>query len=265
MSQHYLETMYKRSDLISKAHQRRLRDLVGVFRKFVPSAAGTWADFGCSIGYIINYMVETGGVRFTKIVGYDKNEDTVRIANSRNIANTSFRCKDLDDAAKPEERYDVVSCFETLEHVPDHRIAMRTLYRHLNQDGLLIITVPNELGPVGLVKLLGRMIARKNTYEGFFDQKPWLAYVGSVLMSRPISHYREYRATGYGPHLGFDYREVVRDVEENYCKPGKLTLVHSRGIAWNTSRLLVLRRAADADDEENGRLGSPGPAGGERG
>ncbi|UCG52808.1 MAG: class I SAM-dependent methyltransferase [Candidatus Latescibacterota bacterium] len=242
MSTHFLESMYKKQTLISAVHRRRLEKIRATFDEVIPPSASSWGDFGCSTGFIIDHLVSRCRLSFSKIVGYDVCDELLEDASRRGIPNAEFRHFDLNELREPDGTFDVVSCFETLEHVADYRVALENLYRHQAPGGMLILTIPNETGLIGLGKFLGRFVATRSPYGDFFERQSRLKYISYLITHKTISGFREYRKTGYGPHLGFDYRDVVAFIEDRYVAKNKLTPTKIRSASWGTGKILINRR-----------------------
>lgn len=62
------------------------------------------------------------------------------------------RHEDLTALTFPDRSFDCVGCFEVLEHIPDHRPALRELFRCLAPGGTLLLTVPFALDRAGHVE-----------------------------------------------------------------------------------------------------------------
>jgi 2-polyprenyl-3-methyl-5-hydroxy-6-metoxy-1,4-benzoquinol methylase len=225
MSQDLLvhETTYKKKNLASLIHRDRVRVIRRVFSRHVPDTAGSWADFGCSNGFIIEAVVKTRAGSFPRIVGYDHKEELLALARQKNIPNAEFRLFNLNEIGDAVERFDVVTSFETLEHVASYQTAFVNLHNHVNDGGALIVTVPNEIGFPGLAKFVGRMALRRNAYPGFFDDRSPIDYVRALITRGPIESFRRPSPGGYGPHLGFDYRRLEVFVQEGFISTGKLS------------------------------------------
>jgi 2-polyprenyl-3-methyl-5-hydroxy-6-metoxy-1,4-benzoquinol methylase len=58
---------------------------------------------------------------------------------------------DVQEHALPAGRFDVVLCWDVLEHLPDPHRALDNLVQALAPAGLLVIGLPNVLSPKGLV------------------------------------------------------------------------------------------------------------------
>jgi len=180
------ETTYKKKNLASLIHRVRLRVIRRVFSRHVPDTAGSWADFGCSNCFIIEAVVKTRGSSFPRVVGYAYKEDLLALARRKNIPNAEFRLFNLNEIGDAVERFDVATSFETLEHVASYQTAFVNLYNHVNDGGVLIVTVPNEIGFAGLAKFLGRMALRRNAYPGFFSDRSRMDYVRTLVAGGPV-------------------------------------------------------------------------------
>ncbi len=236
------ERSYKKKGLISLVHKSRLQAIHGMFERHVmPHSMKSWADFGCSNGFIAEEILKTKKYRFTRIVGFDHTEELLAFAREKRIPNTEFRYVDLNEVRPVTEQFDVVTCFETLEHVGNPRNAFVNLVNHLEKNGVLIITLPNETGLTGLVKFLGRLLVRRNPYEGFFDDQSSLKYLGCLLRNDVIDGFRKPNQPGYGPHLGFDYRTFEQYIQETYIKSNQLRVIERRFTRFKMNVMLVFR------------------------
>ncbi|MCS7010644.1 MAG: class I SAM-dependent methyltransferase [Anaerolineales bacterium] len=79
--------------------------------------------------------------------------------------------------------YDVITCFDVLEHIPDLEIAWENLERLLRPGGLLVLTVPVYDGPLGwLVNRLDTDPTHVHRRERAF----WLEQVGRRFSIRDV-------------------------------------------------------------------------------
>ncbi|MGH1363091.1 MAG: class I SAM-dependent methyltransferase [Calditrichia bacterium] len=219
------ESSYQQG-LVSKIHQGRLAVLRELFIRYQPPQASRWADFGCSNGFIIEQFLRSEKVTFNTICGYDNNADLLALAQKKKIAASQFHLLNLNEIHCFDEKlFSVVTCFETLEHVGNLQNALKNLVNATEPGGLLLISVPNEVRLPGIVKYWGRSLLRSNAYGDFFDGESRIRYLQSLLLDKPISVYRKAGLPGYGPHLGFDYRELRQEIEETYIGKGQLTLL----------------------------------------
>lgn len=109
-------------------------------RRFVHGK--TVLDFGCGSGYGAALLAATA----EKVVGLDIDASAIEWARSTHrYPNLDFyRCDDLG-AALSAESFDVVTCFEMIEHVDfaTQRATIASIARLLREDGVLIISTPN--------------------------------------------------------------------------------------------------------------------------
>lgn len=102
----------------------------------------TVLDIAWGVGYGSRTLAEAGTLR---VDGVDISEDLISYAKCNyQMKNIPFLVGDISEY-KTDELYDVITCFETIEHVEDYRRALSNLYSLLNNDGLLIISTPNRL------------------------------------------------------------------------------------------------------------------------
>ena len=114
-------------------------------------AKGLLLDVGCGVGTFLKLAEEQGfDVQGTEIsefaVKYVKNSLKIDVFKG-----------DLEEAHFPEDSFDVVTIWHTLEHIPDPMAALKEINRLLKKDGLLVVAVPNLNNYITRISyLLGR-------------------------------------------------------------------------------------------------------------
>ncbi len=98
-------------------------------------------DAGCGVGYGAEMLAEAGASR---IVGLDVSPEAVEDAVFRAGAIGQFEVGDLERMPFAPRSFDVVVCFEAIEHVNRGELALDELRRVLRPDGLLILSSPNR-------------------------------------------------------------------------------------------------------------------------
>jgi O-antigen biosynthesis protein len=101
-------------------------------------------DAGCGTGYGTRILAQ-GGAR--RCLGVDISEDAV--ARARELEpdeRVEFMLGDVTELPLEPESFDLVTCFETIEHVTegDQERTVSELARVLRPDGLLLISSPNR-------------------------------------------------------------------------------------------------------------------------
>ncbi len=236
------ERSYSRRYPGSFVHRARLSAFIDILWRHLNGDVATWADFGCSNGFIIESVVKTGRLNYQSLVGLDHSQPLLEEARRKKIPKTVFEYYDLNGDPSPAMNRRLVTCLETLEHIKDYRRGFRHLYHHLAEDGMLVITVPNETRIPGLLKYFGRYLARRNPYEDFFDDKSRLDYILSVAAGRDIERFRDSGRSGHGPHLGFDYRRLEQFIEDEYERNGLLVPLERRKILLGMNVILAYRK-----------------------
>lgn len=111
-------------------------------RRFVQGKAVL--DFGCGSGYGSAMLAECAA----KVVGLDIDAsaiDWAKTTHCRSGLNLEFYCCDDLGGTLPEASFDVVTCFEMIEHVnfETQCATLISIARLLRDDGILIISTPN--------------------------------------------------------------------------------------------------------------------------
>jgi 2-polyprenyl-3-methyl-5-hydroxy-6-metoxy-1,4-benzoquinol methylase len=98
-------------------------------------------DIACGAGYGAPLLLQ-GGARAYQ--GVDIAEDAVAFAQ-KNYAHDSchFTYGDVRNFGQTNH-YDLITCFETIEHIPFYQEALSNLYRVLKPGGTLLISSPNR-------------------------------------------------------------------------------------------------------------------------
>ena len=97
-------------------------------------------DAACGEGYGTALLAAAGARSAT---GVDVDERTVAHARSRYPA-AEFETADIRDLPFGDASFDLVACFETIEHVPEPDGVLVELRRVLAHDGLLLVSTPNK-------------------------------------------------------------------------------------------------------------------------
>lgn len=200
---------YKTRAMRHLPHRIRLKTILALLAARNNLDGKTFADFGCSNGYITNIIAER--FPFGAAHGFDYEEEHVTRAGE-NYPHIAFATANLN-SAEPSGVFDVVTCFETLEHVGKLESALDQLIASTAAGGLLFISVPVEIGVRGLVKFVAKSVVYRSRYASHLKELSpspigW-DYFWSLMLYRDISHFRNDRDR-WGTHYGFDYRAIDR-------------------------------------------------------
>ncbi len=99
-------------------------------------------DIACGSGYGSEILIGQGA---KYVVGSDISKETIDYAKKQyQKENIEFVLNDIKKLDFPDEEFDCVVSFETLEHVKDQDMVINELKRVLKKEGILIISTPNS-------------------------------------------------------------------------------------------------------------------------
>lgn len=179
-------------------HKARLRQLIGEVANF--HDASSIADIGCSNGYITNIL---SNVCRGEVHGFDYLPELVDEAQSL-YPHIHFQRADLNGPIKWKKTFDLVCCFETLEHVGDLASALKNVVAAVRHGGVLIVSVPVETGMWGIAKFCAKVLMGYPIDE---INRGRAEYFWALLTRKNVSGFRKKRYT-CGTHYGFDWRDV---------------------------------------------------------
>jgi len=134
MHLHYTDAYHK---LISAAGENPAR---WAFRKEALAQymhSGTLLDLGCSSGSFLEFMRSES----LKLYGIEMSADGARTAEERTQAQVFVG--NILDAPFPKESFDVITCFDVLEHLYEPRRVMARVAEWLKPGGIFYVLVPN--------------------------------------------------------------------------------------------------------------------------
>lgn len=101
-------------------------------------------DVGCGNGNMSLAL----GAKGCKVLGADISPQSIEYAQNRNpYPNVSFMVKDVSTLIADHQIYDAIVCSEVLEHLTQPANLLKELYQVLDDNGVLVVTVPNGKGP----------------------------------------------------------------------------------------------------------------------
>jgi 2-polyprenyl-3-methyl-5-hydroxy-6-metoxy-1,4-benzoquinol methylase len=206
--------IYCRSRVVAWSHGSRFE----LARRLVEGRGGRLLDFGCGDGTFVAMAHDA----FREAVGVDADaaqaaECTRRLASLGNV-----RFGPTSDVAGPADagRWDVVTCMEVLEHclLPERQRVLDELARLVSSSGIVVISVPIEIGPSLVGKQFFRALAGMRKFGDYQHRERYglgdlLTAAAGGSVPRPI-----YEGTGpqgpyrYHGHKGFDFRELEAEI-----------------------------------------------------
>jgi hypothetical protein len=118
-------------------------------------------------------------------------------------------------------------CFETLEHIGNCMVGLNNLLRSTSEGGTLLITVPIEIGLIGIIKFLVKTLFFRYRLNELPGRMLYFKYLTSLVLHRDMSKFRDKRY-GWSTHFGFDYRLIDRYLKSNLIKYRSETIMTTR-------------------------------------
>lgn len=131
---------YRRTELNHICNQFKNKDNIRIL------------DYGCNTGYLLNIINKRYPRKNFELCGADINPHAL------NYARNNYKAKffDINKDSLDEEKFDVIILSHVLEHVEQRKNLIAHLKEKLNEDGTLIIAVPQERirGDCSLVQII---------------------------------------------------------------------------------------------------------------
>lgn len=198
---------YRKRSFRNIPHQVRLKKIDRLLTKAVKDRkVSDFIDIGCASGFITQRIKKL--LNIESVVGTDALEEYI-VAAKKSYPGISFTIMDLNQSITSPRRYDLVTCFETLEHVGNLETAIDNIYQSISQNGIAVISVPIEVGVIGTIKYLlkVKVFGDKFNEIGPAHQK---SYFKSLLKGEDISKYRQVQKELWWDHFGFNYKTIEK-------------------------------------------------------
>jgi SAM-dependent methyltransferase len=130
----YIDLYQNAPDTLWEHYQERRNDFNIIRGLLSKLAGGKILDIGCYSGLFLKSLP----ARFDKF-GIEPSGSASRIAQSNGVTILGKTCTQIN----PDQRFDIVVAVDVIEHVTDVNEFMATALRHVNENGLLIISTGN--------------------------------------------------------------------------------------------------------------------------
>jgi len=163
----YFEKTAEDVGLLLKERRPLWRRWMKNIRKY--KASGKLLDVGCGQGFFLA-CVE----KYYDVYGIDISEYAIREAKQR-TTQVKLSVGDVTDLDYKNDYFDIVTCFDLLEHLPDPELALQEFYRILKKDGIVIIRVPNTDSIGARWKKEEWFGHRDKTHASLLSNEEWLS------------------------------------------------------------------------------------------
>jgi len=162
----YFEKTAEDVGLILKERRPLWRRWVKIIHKY--KASGKLLDIGCGPGFFLAYAE-----RYYDAHGIDISEYVIREAKQRTHT-AKLSVGDVTDLDYKNDYFDIVTCFDLLEHLPNPALALQEFYRILKENGILIIRVPNTCSIGARWKKEEWFGHRDKTHASLLSDEEWM-------------------------------------------------------------------------------------------
>lgn len=131
----YFEKTAEDVGLLLKERRPLWRRWMKIIHKY--KASGKLLDIGCGPGFFLEHAE-----RYYDAHGMDVSEYAIREAKQR-TQTAKLSVGDATNLHYENDYFDIVTCFDLLEHLPNPELALQEFYRVLKNEGIRIIRVPN--------------------------------------------------------------------------------------------------------------------------
>ncbi len=161
---------------------KRLNFIIEGLDKKLPPGAEV-LDVGCGNGVISRSLGQKG----FRVKGIDVSEKAIARARELNTSpQVQFEVVSAEKLVADGHSYHAVICSEVLEHLNEPGKLLDVLYQLLDPEGVLIVTVPNGLGPRELLVTRPVIALQKRNnwiWKFLLKTKKMMGYSGTTVQS----------------------------------------------------------------------------------
>jgi 2-polyprenyl-6-hydroxyphenyl methylase/3-demethylubiquinone-9 3-methyltransferase len=146
-------------------------------------------DVGCGGGILAESMARLGG----NVTGIDQSEIAIKIAKlhaKENNLSIDYKLLNIEDFLKKySNKFDVITCLEMIEHVPDPASIITSCAKKLKKNGRLYVSTINRnlkaflFAIVGAEYILNLLPKGTHHYEKFIKPSEVKSWANSLNMS----------------------------------------------------------------------------------
>ncbi|MCB0471650.1 MAG: class I SAM-dependent methyltransferase [Flavobacteriaceae bacterium] len=141
-------------------------------------------DIACGEGYGTNLISKKAEL----VIGVDNDTSTIKKAQIKyKNKNSHFIHGDIKALPFENNYFDLIVCFETIEHVHNPNLAILEIERVLKPDGLLLISTPNKLNYSDKTNYKNKFHI-KEFYEEEFINLIKASFINVKLFSQQMAH-----------------------------------------------------------------------------
>ncbi|MGF1649068.1 MAG: bifunctional 2-polyprenyl-6-hydroxyphenol methylase/3-demethylubiquinol 3-O-methyltransferase UbiG, partial [Hyphomicrobiaceae bacterium] len=194
-------------------------------RSLRPLTGRTVLDVGCGGGLVTEPLARLGGT----VMGIDPGHETVQVAATHAGAvglDIAYRAATADEIAAEGRTFDLVTCLEVLEHVPEPEALVGTLASLVAPGGCLILSTINRTAKSYALAIVGAEMVLRWLPRGTHDWNRfiapeelanWVEGAGLAILDRTGTVFDPLSGTWAVSHSDLDVNYMVAAISP----PGK--------------------------------------------
>jgi len=172
-------------------------------------------DVGCGGGILAESMARCGGI----VTGIDLGQKALEIANLHKLESNlaiDYHCISAEEFAKQNAaKFEVITCLEMLEHVPNPASIIKACKKMLAPNGQIFFSTINRNAKSYLWAIIGAEYLLKILTPGTHDHAKFITPAELALWCRQ-NNLQVQNITGLTYNPLFDNYKLVDDVSVNY-------------------------------------------------
>jgi 2-polyprenyl-3-methyl-5-hydroxy-6-metoxy-1,4-benzoquinol methylase len=184
------------------SHSSRFQYGIKLVSKYNPKIV---IDYGCGDGTLLSFIHN----KIEKSIGLEAENHVVEDLKKRfsSIRNIEFYTIEQFEYAK-NLKADLLFCTEVFEHAVDIPMVIEHLKKYVSDNGLIIVSVPNEIGFMLIIKYLIRKagacfnVSNYREYENYSFKE----FVYMLFAGRNTKINRKIYCNSYRTHKGFNWK-----------------------------------------------------------
>jgi len=194
--------------ILGYPHRKRIKDLASVCQGYFNKKT---LDIGCGDLYFSKDII----IQQNLFVGSDLGwEDSFRKAKANiklfNWKNVEIIKSNGEYLPFKSHIFDLVLCFETLEHVGDEKKVIEEINRISTKNAILVISAPIEFGLILIFKEIFRELISSPIYRGSYSRAYRTnRYTLKEILAAGIFGKTEWVERIPHSHKGYDYRDTL--------------------------------------------------------
>lgn len=208
--------VFSKSLLMTFSHRKRFEFARKLVKRFQPSSL---LDYGCGDGTFLIYCMND----VEKKIGYDLSETAIVANRERTKEDPNFKFMTNDDLTSEQQKYQMVTCMEVMEHCTDESIEKlkNDFSNLLQEDGHLIVSVPIETGGAVFIKQAVRTMLGWMKFGSYEHTEHYslsnlfkMVFAGSEqTVPRNYYNWGDYVTCG---HYAFNWMALKKKLEERF-------------------------------------------------